>query len=71
MPQRSLAFGSECIYRGVDKRRAEGCEYSLKNHGVNAEVDAIFEMGRETMALPLEEKLKYAQEDDGVGLSFG
>ncbi|KAI1790646.1 Clavaminate synthase-like protein [Ganoderma leucocontextum] len=40
----------------------------LKNHGVD-EIDDMFEMGRETMALPLEEKNKFAQ---GVhGASFG
>ena len=33
------------------------------------EVDAMFELGRETIALPLEEKLKFEQGDQG--LSFG
>ncbi|EJF60000.1 Clavaminate synthase-like protein [Dichomitus squalens LYAD-421 SS1] len=41
----------------------------LKNHGVDEEVDGMFEMGRETIALPLEEKLKFEQGDQGV--SFG
>ena len=41
---------------------------SLKNHGVD-EVDGMFEMGRETMALPLEEKGKFEQGAEGA--SFG
>lgn len=28
----------------------------------------MFEMGRETMDLPLEEKMKYEQGDDGINL---
>ena len=42
---------------------------SLKNHVVDEEVEGMFEMGRDTMALPLEEKLKFEQGDQGV--SFG
>ncbi|KAI9466615.1 Clavaminate synthase-like protein [Lactarius psammicola] len=41
----------------------------LKNHGTDAEVDAMFEMGAHTMALPLEEKMKFEQGDGGN--SFG
>ncbi|KAI0751908.1 Clavaminate synthase-like protein [Daedaleopsis nitida] len=41
----------------------------LKNHGVDEEVDGMFEMGAETMRLPLEEKMKYEQGDEGS--SFG
>jgi len=41
----------------------------LKNHGVGEEVDGMFDMGAETMALPMEEKMKYEQGDDGM--SFG
>ncbi|KAJ7041622.1 Clavaminate synthase-like protein [Mycena alexandri] len=41
----------------------------LKNHGVDEEVHKMFEMGSETMALPMEEKMKYEQGDDGM--SFG
>lgn len=41
----------------------------LKNHGVENEVEGMFEMGAETMDLPLEEKLKF---DQGVeGRVFG
>jgi hypothetical protein len=42
---------------------------SLKNHGVEEEADAMFEMGAETMRLPMEEKMKYEQGDSGM--SFG
>ncbi|KAI0773524.1 Clavaminate synthase-like protein [Fomes fomentarius] len=41
----------------------------LKNHGVDEEAYGMFDMGAETMALPLEEKIKFEQGDDG--LSFG
>jgi len=41
----------------------------LKNHGVGQEVDEMFNMGAETMALPLSEKMKFEQGDDGQ--SFG
>jgi hypothetical protein len=43
--------------------------FSLKNYGVDHEVNEMFEMGAETMALPLEEKMKYEQGD--AGASFG
>ncbi|KAI9448423.1 Clavaminate synthase-like protein [Lactarius indigo] len=41
----------------------------LKNHGADAEVDAMFEVGEHTMALPLEEKMKFERGDGGN--SFG
>ncbi|KAF7313008.1 Clavaminate synthase-like protein [Mycena kentingensis (nom. inval.)] len=41
----------------------------LKNHGADEDVEGMFEMGAETMALPLEEKLSYAQGNEGM--SFG
>ncbi|KIJ66625.1 hypothetical protein HYDPIDRAFT_109724 [Hydnomerulius pinastri MD-312] len=41
----------------------------LKNHGTDQEVNDMFDMGAETMALPLEEKMKFEQGDDGR--SFG
>jgi hypothetical protein len=43
--------------------------FSLKNHGVDDEVNEMFQMGAETMALPMEEKMKYEQGD--AGSSFG
>ena len=42
---------------------------SLKNHGVDLDVDQMFEMGAETMRLSMEEKMRYEQGDDGM--SFG
>ncbi|KAF5391869.1 hypothetical protein D9757_001846 [Collybiopsis confluens] len=41
----------------------------LKDHGCDKLVAAMFDMGAETMELPLEEKMKYEQGDDGS--SFG
>jgi len=41
----------------------------LSNHGVNQEANEMFRMGEETMMLPLEEKMKFEQGDDGM--SFG
>ncbi|KAH7886429.1 hypothetical protein F5I97DRAFT_2028978 [Phlebopus sp. FC_14] len=41
----------------------------LKNHGADNQVSDMFDMGAQTMALPLEEKLKYEQGDSGR--SFG
>ena len=43
--------------------------YSLKNHGADELVDEMFEMGAETMNLPLEEKMQFEQGDGGS--SFG
>ena len=42
---------------------------SLKNHGVDDEVDQMFSMSAETMALPLSEKMEFDQGDSGI--SFG
>ena len=42
---------------------------SLKNHGADQEVNGMFDMGAETMKLPLEEKMKFEQGD--AGQSFG
>jgi len=42
---------------------------SLKNHGVTEEVNAMFSLGEEAMKLPLEEKLRFEQGDEGS--SFG
>ncbi|KAG8219208.1 hypothetical protein J3R82DRAFT_26 [Butyriboletus roseoflavus] len=41
----------------------------LKNHGAEQETSDMFDMGAETMALPLEEKMKFEQGDEGR--SFG
>lgn len=42
---------------------------NLKNHGVDHEANEMFDMGAETMKLPMDEKMKFEQGDDGV--SFG
>lgn len=66
--QQSSASGSKCLLRTVPfeilKKRC-----SLKNHGANEEVEGMFDMGSETMDLPLEEKMKFEQGDQGN--SFG
>ncbi|TBU29791.1 Clavaminate synthase-like protein [Dichomitus squalens] len=41
----------------------------LSNHGVDREVNAMFDVGAETLALPLAEKMKFEQGDTGD--SFG
>jgi len=43
--------------------------FSLKNHGTEYEVDEMFEMGAETLRLPLEQKMDFEQGDEGR--SFG
>ncbi|KAL0575856.1 hypothetical protein V5O48_006106 [Marasmius crinis-equi] len=48
---------------------ATGLGFCLKNHGVQNEVDGMFEMGEATMKLPMGEKMKYEQGDEGT--SFG
>ena len=42
---------------------------SLINHGVDHEVNAVFNVGTETLALPLSQKMKFEQGDNGD--SFG
>lgn len=66
-PQLS-AFGSQCTYPNILVPGLTSPS-SLKNHGVDSEADQMFEMGAETMKLPLEEKMKFEQGDSG--LSFG
>jgi len=41
----------------------------LKNYGMEEEINGMFDMGAETMALPLEEKMRYEVGDEGG--SFG
>ncbi|GBE78901.1 Clavaminate synthase-like protein [Sparassis crispa] len=42
----------------------------LKNHGTDEEVNGMFEMGAETMALTMEEKMKYEQGDEGMSCGY-
>ena len=43
--------------------------YSLGNHGLDDEVNAMFDLGAQTFALPSEEKMPYQYQGDGS--SFG
>jgi hypothetical protein len=43
--------------------------FSLKNHGADEDVEKMFDMGAETLDLPMEEKMKYERGDNGF--SFG
>ena len=45
------------------------CPASIKNHGAEHEVNDMFDVGAETLDLPLSEKMKYEQGDNGD--SFG
>ncbi|KIJ06004.1 hypothetical protein PAXINDRAFT_103550 [Paxillus involutus ATCC 200175] len=42
----------------------------LKNHGADKEVEAMFDVGAETLALPLEEKMKFEQGDEGQSCGY-
>ena len=45
---------------------------SLKNHGADDLVDAMFDLGDEVLKLPMEEKLKYSETSLGESIgSFG
>ena len=39
---------------------------SLKNYGAEEEVSGMFELAAETMALPLEEKMKFSSGSSGM-----
>ncbi|EJF59541.1 Clavaminate synthase-like protein [Dichomitus squalens LYAD-421 SS1] len=41
----------------------------LKNHGIDDEIDAMFDLGAQTLALPLDKKMPYHYQEDGS--SFG
>ncbi|CCM01793.1 uncharacterized protein FIBRA_03860 [Fibroporia radiculosa] len=43
---------------------------SLKNHGAETEVDALFQLGKEFMELPLEQKMEYEEGDDGMQFGY-
>ncbi|OBZ78816.1 hypothetical protein A0H81_01371 [Grifola frondosa] len=56
----------------IDKLWRAATEFGfwyLKNHGVDREVNGMFDIGAETLDLPLSEKMKYEQGDNGD--SFG
>ena len=63
---RLLVVSISCLRPAASRLPADR---SLKNHDVDVEVKGMFDMATETMKLPLEEKLKFEQGDDGQ--SFG
>ncbi|KZT10019.1 Clavaminate synthase-like protein [Laetiporus sulphureus 93-53] len=42
----------------------------LKNHGVEDEMNALFDLGKAFMGLPLEEKMQYEEGDDGMQFGY-
>ncbi|KAH9848649.1 Clavaminate synthase-like protein [Lenzites betulinus] len=64
-----IKIGNEDEIEKLWKAATELGFWYLKNHGVDEEVEAMFDVGRDTIALPLEEKMKYEQGDKGF--SFG
>ncbi|KAI0959046.1 hypothetical protein AcW1_003993 [Taiwanofungus camphoratus] len=64
-----IKAGNEDEINKLWKAATELGFWYLKNHGADTEVEEMFEMGAETMRLPMEEKMKYEQGDDGM--SFG
>ncbi|KAH8999507.1 hypothetical protein EDB92DRAFT_2111485 [Lactarius akahatsu] len=64
-----LQAGDEREFDRLWKGATELGFWYLKNHGTDAEVNAVLEMGTHTMALPLDEKMKFEQGDGGN--SFG
>ena len=66
---RNSVFGSKYPRRFLCIVFVHLSKNSLKNHGVDQDVDQMFEMGAETMRLSMEEKMRYEQGDDGM--SFG
>lgn len=69
-PQPHEVSGSEysCTWRNLDSQTLF-IPPSLKNHGVDELFEPMIDMGRETMSLPFEEKMKYWQGNQGA--SFG
>lgn len=70
--QPSWASGSACVLHVVVEALDLNVliSRSLKNHGADEDVAGMFDMGAETMALPLEEKMKFEQGDDGTSAGF-
>jgi isopenicillin N synthase-like dioxygenase len=64
-----LRAGDEHEINTLWKAATERGFWYLKNHGVNDYIEPMFEMGRQTMELPDEEKMKFWQGDEGG--SFG
>ena len=65
-----MASGSKYALPPVSESKRIRLRFrSLKSHGVDEDVNKMFEMGAVTMRLPLDEKMKYEQGD--AGMSFG
>jgi len=64
-----LKAGDENEAQNLWKASTEIGFWYMKNHGVEKEVDLMYQMGAETINLPLDEKLKFDQGDSGM--SFG
>ncbi|KAI0922248.1 hypothetical protein AcW2_006995 [Taiwanofungus camphoratus] len=64
-----LKSGNEVEITTLWKAATQLGFWYLKNHGADDEVNEMFDMGAETMALPLEEKMRFEQGDEGI--SFG
>ncbi|EIN04785.1 Clavaminate synthase-like protein [Punctularia strigosozonata HHB-11173 SS5] len=67
----------ECLVAGDEKEVDDlwkaatslGVWY-MKNHGTDLEVDGMFEMGKRTINLPLEEKMKFERGDSGLSHGY-
>lgn len=53
-----------------DRATSDWSTGSLKNHGAEQEVDALFDLGKRFMDLPLDEKLAYEEGDDGMQFGY-
>jgi hypothetical protein len=67
---KNLGFGSKCSSSQMEMIWYQIYGFSLKNHEVDYEVNEMFDMGAETMALPLDEKMKFEQGNDGMSFGF-
>jgi len=65
-----LLKGDENEINTLWKAATELGFWYLKNHGADEEVAGMFQMGAETMALPLEEKMKFEQGDEGMSAGY-
>ncbi|PCH41798.1 Clavaminate synthase-like protein [Wolfiporia cocos MD-104 SS10] len=65
-----LKAGDEAENAQLWKAATELGFWYLKNHGAEDEVQGMFEMGAETMALPFEEKMKFEQGDEGMSHGY-
>jgi len=62
--------GDETEVNRLWKAATELGFWYLKNHGLEDKASEIFDMGADTMALPLEEKMKFEQGDSGMSHGY-